>query len=51
VSGTKVLESWTYGKSTWGETAKVVAKLPSGELEYYFLKVYHPLNIRDTEEF
>jgi hypothetical protein len=39
VPGTKVLNTFNYGKSLWGKTTKIVAQLPTGEAINYFLKV------------
>ncbi|KAI0097687.1 Fructosamine kinase-domain-containing protein [Nemania sp. FL0031] len=38
VPGTVVISARHYGRSLWGETAKIVAKLPGGDTESYFLK-------------
>ena len=37
--GTLVVHAQLYGESLWGSTVKINAKLPSGDLEAYFLKV------------
>lgn len=39
IQNTKIVQALKYGESLWGKTAKVVVKLPTGELEDYFLKV------------
>ncbi|KAL9093907.1 MAG: hypothetical protein Q9165_003830 [Trypethelium subeluteriae] len=39
IAGTGVVASLKYGQSLWGQTAKIVVKLPSGETDDYFLKV------------
>ncbi|KAF2962994.1 hypothetical protein GQX73_g10578 [Xylaria multiplex] len=38
IPGTIVLSTHNYGRSLWGQTAKVVAELPGGNRENYFLK-------------
>jgi hypothetical protein len=36
-----VLQAFNYGYSIYGETAKIVAQLPTKEIVNYFLKVGH----------
>ena len=37
--GTKVISAFSYGRSLWGSTAKVICRLPNGSRVDYFLKV------------
>lgn len=39
VPGSEVIDAFTFGESLWGKTARIIARLPSGEAENYFLKV------------
>jgi hypothetical protein len=39
IKGTEVTLAHEYGMSLWGNTAKICARLPSGETKGYFLKV------------
>ncbi|KAK4238883.1 Fructosamine kinase-domain-containing protein [Achaetomium macrosporum] len=39
VPGSTLVDAVGYGQSLWGNTAKVIARLPDGSLENYFLKV------------
>jgi protein-ribulosamine 3-kinase len=39
IPGTEIVQALEYGTSLWGKTAKVSVRLPSGEMQHYFLKV------------
>lgn len=39
ISGTQVVSAHCYGRSLWGKMAKIIARLPDGKIEIYFLKV------------
>ncbi|KAI9690718.1 MAG: hypothetical protein M1820_009870 [Bogoriella megaspora] len=39
IVGTRLIQAFNYGESLWGKTAKLIVKLPSGEINAYFLKV------------
>ncbi|KAK0666953.1 Fructosamine kinase-domain-containing protein [Cercophora samala] len=38
IKGSKLVEARHYGRSLWGQTAKITAQLPNGSLRDYFLK-------------
>jgi len=40
IPGTQVTDAYNYGESLWGKTAKLVVRLPTGENDNYFLKVW-----------
>ena len=42
VPATEVISAFTYGRSLWGSTAKVICRLPNGSQVNYFLKVLSP---------
>ena len=39
MKGTTVVHALNYGESLWGKTAKVIVRLPDGDMQNYFLKV------------
>ncbi|KAL8893831.1 MAG: hypothetical protein Q9192_004879, partial [Flavoplaca navasiana] len=39
IEGTTIVQALSYQEPLWGKTAKVIVRLPDGDMENYFLKV------------